>query len=529
MKNYKTNIAAACLAGAIAAASCAADSEPPQVDGLADEGNIPGPISGPTGDGRRSVTAVLDIDPEIDPEVDPEPNIDPEVNPEPETSDLIEEEDLSAEEQERIAILRDSIDEGLRLGRILYVDEINTVLQNIGIFTDYDLNLEGPETGLYNEVSLCPFVEFYENGFDAGTNCDYLADQAKVEVYAELGEIVPLSEELAGSAWGEEAIFWYEQGVISAFEEYRTHVRYDLERRGLCNAHPTPIESSYAKGVTIGRQHFAAAFNLELERRGFEPDYPAITINICNAGEAFVEPALSNAIGTLGMAMEAEPLCAFDYSPPDREASLQYSQAMIDYERGVRAGIEEEFSLASVNVFRQVRCNVGDPLVIDVDGDGLELSSINNGVDFDLYNTGRLQALAWPVGGDGFLAYDWNGDGAITSGAELFGNVQGEWTDGFHHLASFDLDMDNFITKNDKIFSGLVVWQDFNEDGQSTQNEISPLWSFGVSAVPTIGESSQNIVNGNSILFTAWTEGEALLIGDANLAIAPWPRLARLD
>ena len=85
--------------------------------------------------------------------------------------------------------------------------------------------MEGPETGLYNEVSLCPFVEFYENGFDAGTNCDYLADQAKVEVYAELGEIVPLSEELAGSAWGEEAIFWYEQGVISAFEEYRTHVR----------------------------------------------------------------------------------------------------------------------------------------------------------------------------------------------------------------------------------------------------------------------------------------------------------------
>jgi hypothetical protein len=127
------------------------------------------------------------------------------------------------------------------------------------------------------------------------------------------------------------------------------------------------------------------------------------------------------------------------------------------------------------------------------------------------------------------LAYDWNGDGAITSGAELFGNVQGEWTDGFHHLASFDNNMDNFITKNDKIFSGLVVWQDFNEDGQSTQNEISPLGSFGISAVPTIGESSQNVVNGNSILFVAWTEGEALLIGDVNLAIAPWPRLARLD
>ena len=57
MKNYKTNIVAACLAGGLAAASCAADSEPPQVDGLTDEGNIPGPISEPADEGRRSVTA----------------------------------------------------------------------------------------------------------------------------------------------------------------------------------------------------------------------------------------------------------------------------------------------------------------------------------------------------------------------------------------------------------------------------------------------------------------------------------------
>jgi hypothetical protein len=55
------------------------------------------------------------------------------------------------------------------------------------------------------------------------------------------------------------------------------------------------------------------------------------------------------------------------------------------------------------------------------------------------------------------------------------------------------------------------------------------LTGFGVSAVPTIGSGGHDAVNGNPIPLVAWTEGEVLLIGDAELSIAPNPRLARLD
>ena len=167
--------------------------------------------------------------------------------------------------------------------------------------------------------------------------------------------------------------------------------------------------------------------------------------------------------------------------------------------------------------------------MIDLDGDGLELSNIANGVNFDLFNIGREQAIAWPVGGDGFLAYDWDGDGVITSGTELFGNIEDGWIDGFDHLASFDSDNDGVITKNDKIFSGLIVWQDINADALSTSDEMLALGEIGITAIPTIGEESNIVVNGNSVPLVAYTQGVNLLIGDAQLHIAPNPRLVRLD
>lgn len=444
---------------------------------------------------------------------------------------LVEADDLSADELQRVEILRESINVGLNLGTELYLDQMAIQLQNLDITTNYNLSPEDLFAGLDVEAYECPFVEFYDNIDEAhSVSCDYLADMAKVEVYSSLTQELddkPLSID-AGSIHYEEAQFWYEQGAISALEDNRVRVRFDLMNRGLCSVDPTPVESSYIKGIAIGRQHFAQTFNLELEHRGFAPSYPVMpTIEICDASEAFIEPAMSNALGSLGLAMEAEPLCATGYEPPDHEASLRWAQAQIDYERGVRQGLEDEMALAAVAAFRVIPCNVGDPLVIDLDGDGIELSNIANGVNFDLYNIGREQALAWPVGGDGFLAYDWNGDGAITSGSELFGNLQGEWTDGFDHLASFDNNGDGLITKNDKIWIGLIVWQDLNADGQSAPNELLPVTALGITAIPTIGEESNIVVNGNPLPLVAYTEGVVLLIGDAQLHIAPNLRLAR--
>ena len=530
MKTTKVQLVA--IAAALTMGACLADSNITYEDPTDDLATTQWTDIDRVTDGWSGLTEDVIITPDVELPIGP-PVEDPIEDPiEDPVERLVEADDLSPAEAERVEILRSAINVGLNLGQELYLDQMAIQLQNLDILSEYEISPLDLFAGLDVEAHECPFVEYYDNRFETrDISCDYLADMAKVEVYSSLTQELddkPLSDEIIGSIHYEEAQFWYEQGAISALEDGRVRVRFDLMNRGLCSMHPTPVESSYIKGITIGRQHFAAAFNMELERRGFSGTYPDMpTIEICDASEAFIEPATSNALGTLGMAMEVEPLCATGYEPPDHEASLQYAQAQIDYERGVRQGISDEMALASVAAFQVIRCNVGDPLVIDLDGDGLELSNIANGVNFDLFNIGREQAIAWPVGGDGFLAYDWDGDGVITSGTELFGNIEDGWIDGFDHLASFDSDNDGAITKNDKIFSGLIVWQDINADALSTSDEMLALGEIGITAIPTIGEESNIVVNGNSVPLVAYTQGVTLLIGDAQLHIAPNPRLVR--
>ena len=66
---------------------------------------------------------------------------------------------------------------------------------------------------------------------------------------------------------------------------------------------------------------------------------------------------------------------------------------------------------------------VYDPLVLDLDGDGVELISENNwnGVLFDFNGNGIKTATQWVSSDDGLLVWDRNGNGKIDNGSELFG------------------------------------------------------------------------------------------------------------
>ena len=66
-----------------------------------------------------------------------------------------------------------------------------------------------------------------------------------------------------------------------------------------------------------------------------------------------------------------------------------------------------------------------DPLVLDLDGDGIETLPINTTtpVMFDLDNFGVKKSVGWIKSDDGFLVMDRNGNGTIDTGAELFGDA----------------------------------------------------------------------------------------------------------
>ncbi|PYG83915.1 hypothetical protein LY28_03763, partial [Ruminiclostridium sufflavum DSM 19573] len=59
-----------------------------------------------------------------------------------------------------------------------------------------------------------------------------------------------------------------------------------------------------------------------------------------------------------------------------------------------------------------------DPIIFDLDGDGVETLSVQNGVHFDLDNNGFSEKSGWVGSDDGLLVFDRDGNGTIDAGKE---------------------------------------------------------------------------------------------------------------
>ena len=130
------------------------------------------------------------------------------------------------------------------------------------------------------------------------------------------------------------------------------------------------------------------------------------------------------------------------------------------------------------------------PLIIDMKGKGLSLSSPQDGVYFDITGDGTKLLISWPKepGETPFLVLDKNNNHRVDSVHEMFGNntmgPDGKTAaNGFEALAKYDGDGDHAITPKDPVWSQLRLWRDLNRNGKVDYGELSTLRANRITSI----------------------------------------------
>jgi hypothetical protein len=160
------------------------------------------------------------------------------------------------------------------------------------------------------------------------------------------------------------------------------------------------------------------------------------------------------------------------------------------------------------------------PVLLDINGNGFNLSNAEGGVRFDLNGDGVTEQIAWTLtdSDDAWITLDRNGNGMIDNGLELFGSVTEQTTpsgtvhNGFLALAEFDKperggNSDGQLDGRDAVFNQLKIWQDTNHNAISEPDELKTLSGSDVAVIDLkYKESKRTDEFGNRFRFRAKIE-----------------------
>jgi hypothetical protein len=420
----------------------------------------------------------------------------------------------------------------------------------------------------------CPYLQ--PRGQGTTVSCRLLVDQALADAVVQSGALTDSVEQdvTARYATGltpddlDFVVGWGHEAVSSGLDAAAVHAIEILRQEGACDQSPTEVESAFNLGLQQGKALLDAAEAAVL---------PTIPKTQCNT-DVIAQTVYGEASGKAEAFIQANAVCA-GYAPEDLAHVVDLAQAegnrrsglleglrqahealrvrlvstweCIDcvcyarysgagpvycFNRGDIAGREpswggEAAALAGVvPTIPQDQCSdapipLGSPLVVDLDGDGVRLSTAR--IPFDLGATGEPVLMPALDGADALLALDVDGSGGIDSGAELFGNATAcgsrRCVDGIDALGRHDANHDGVIDHLDPVYRSLVLWRDANRDGASSPDELVGLEAVGIREIALRSRLDAGFVtrSGSShraLTFT-WNDGSTGLVPDVWFAL----------
>ncbi|EFO34067.1 proprotein convertase P [Roseibium sp. TrichSKD4] len=181
-----------------------------------------------------------------------------------------------------------------------------------------------------------------------------------------------------------------------------------------------------------------------------------------------------------------------------------------------------------------------DPLVLDLDGDGVELTSFSdNYLFFDIDNDGHLERTGWVAPDDAMLVHDLDGNGRIDditeTLSEYYGAASGTgaiYGSSFEALTTLDSNGDGVVDQADSQYAALRLWQDANQNGQTDEGELVTLVDAGVTLLSLSDEADGAFVGGNEVKSNSTytkSDGSRLTLAAVNFIADPSGLHAEVD
>jgi|GEM_PF-3479421 len=150
------------------------------------------------------------------------------------------------------------------------------------------------------------------------------------------------------------------------------------------------------------------------------------------------------------------------------------------------------------------------PVVVDLDGDGVELVGLeDSSVFFDTDQDGLLEQVGWVGADDGLLVVDLGaggigdnvGDGVIDQAAELSFMLHdtNATTDMDGLRRAFDTNKDGVLDAQDAQWSALRIWNDADQDGVTDAGELKTLAELGIESMNLSGSAPTTSTSSNTV------------------------------